>query len=94
VAKLLASIKDPKTEAKESMGGQDAYRIGFTPAPGALDALIPGVGDKATGKLWLGVDSKRLVKGEFTVPASGSDKGGTITITLFDYDSPVTISAP
>jgi len=94
VAKLLAGIKDPKTEAKESVGGQDAYRIGFTPAPGALDALIPGIGDKATGKLWLGVDSKRLLKGEFTVPASGSNKGGKVIITFSGYDSPVTIKAP
>jgi lipoprotein LprG len=94
VAKLLAGIKDPRTEAKESVGGQDAYRVAFTPAPGALDALVPGIGDHATGKLWLAVESKRVLKGEFTVPASGSDKGGTITITFSSYDAPVTISAP
>jgi lipoprotein LprG len=47
-----------------------------------------------TGKLWLAADSKRLLKGQFTVPANGSDKGGTVTITFTDYDAPVTISAP
>ena len=94
VAKVLAGIKDPHTEAKESVGGQDAYRVAFTPAAGSLDSLIPGAGDHATGKLWLAVESKRVLKGEFTVPASGSDKGGTVTITFSDYDAPVTVSAP
>jgi|SRR6266536_1832896 lipoprotein LprG len=94
VAKLLTAVKSAKTEAKESVGGQDAYRVAVTPAPGSLDALIPGVGDQATGKLWIAADSKRLLKGVFTVPPSGSDKGGTITITFTDYDAPVTISAP
>jgi lipoprotein LprG len=94
VAKLLAALKDAKTEAKEPVGGQDAYRVAVTPAPGTLDALIPGAPDHVTGKLWIAADSKRLLKAEFTVPASGSDKGGTITLTLTDYDAPVTISAP
>ncbi len=94
LAKLLSVVKSAKTEAKESVGGQDAYRVAVTPAPGSLDALIPGVGDNATGKLWVAADSKRLLKGEFTVPPSGSDKGGTITVTLTDYDAPVTVSAP
>jgi lipoprotein LprG len=94
VSKLLGTIKDAKTEAKESVDGKDAYRVAITPTPGSLDALIPGVGDKVTGKLWLAADSKRVLKGVFTVPANGSDKGGTITITFTDYDAPVTISAP
>lgn len=94
VAKLLAALKDARTEAKEPVGGQDAYRIAVTPAPGALDVLIPGVPEHTTGKLWIAADSKRLLKGEFTVPASGSDKGGTITITFTDFDAPVSITAP
>jgi lipoprotein LprG len=94
VGKLLTVLKDAHTEAKESVDGQDAYRVAVTPTPGSLDTLIPGVGDKVTGKLWIAADSKRLVKGEFTVPANGSDKGGTITLTFSDYDAPVSVSAP
>lgn len=94
VSKLLGAIQNPKTEAKEQVGGQDTYRVAVTPAPGSLDSLVPGVGDKVTGKLWLAADTKRVVKGEFTIPPSDSDKGGTITITFSDYDAPVSISAP
>jgi lipoprotein LprG len=94
VSKLLTVIKDAHTEAKESVNGQDAYRIAVKPAPGSLDTLIPGIGDNVTGKLWIAADSKRVVKAEFTVPANGSDKGGTITLTFSDYDAPVSISAP
>jgi lipoprotein LprG len=94
VSKLLTVLKDAHTEAKESVAGQDAYRVAVTPTPGSLDALIPGVGDKVTGKLWIAADSKRLVKAVFTVPATGSDKGGVITLTFSDYDAPVSISAP
>jgi lipoprotein LprG len=94
VSKLLAAIKDAHTEAKESVGGQDAYRVAVTPAPGTLQALIPGASDQLTGKLWLAVDTKRLLKGEFTVPATGSTTSGAITITFSDFNAPVTISAP
>jgi lipoprotein LprG len=94
VAKLLGSVSNARTEAKEQVGGKDAYRVAVTPAPGTLGALVPGIGDNATGKIWLAADSKRPLKGEFTVPGSASDKGGTVTITFTDYDAPVTISAP
>jgi lipoprotein LprG len=95
VAKLLgASVAGARTEAREQAGGQDAYRVAVSAKRESLEGLIPGVGDGVTGKLWLAVDSKRLLKGVFTLPASGSDKGSTVTITFTDYDKPVTISAP
>jgi lipoprotein LprG len=94
VAKLLGSASGARTEAKEQVSGKDAYRIAVTPAPGSLGTLVPGVGDNVTGKIWLAADSKRPLKGEFTVPGSASGKGGMITITFTDYDAPVTISAP
>ncbi len=94
VAKLLGSVSGARTEAKEQVGGKDAYRVAVTTAPGTLNALVPGVGDNVTGKIWLAADSKRPLKGEFTVPGGASGKGGKITIAFTDYDAPVTISAP
>jgi lipoprotein LprG len=94
MAKLLGSVSNARTEAKEQVGGKDAYRVAVTPAPGSMNALVPGLPDNVTGKIWLAADAKRPVKGEFTVPGSASDKGGTVTITFTDYDAPVTISAP
>ncbi len=94
VAKILGAIKDARTEAKEAVGGKDAYRVAVTLAPGALTTLVPGVDQQVAGKLWLAADSKRLLKGEFAVPVSGSDKTGTVTLTFSDYDAPVTIGAP
>ena len=59
-SQLLGALKDARTEAEDPVGGQDAYRVAVTAAPGALDVLLPGVGDHVTGKLWLAADSKRL----------------------------------
>jgi lipoprotein LprG len=95
VPKLLTvAAATAKTEARESVSGQDAYRVAVTPPAAGLSVLIPGVAEGVTGKIWIAADTKRVVKGAFTVPASGSDKGGTLTITLSNYDAPVTISAP
>jgi lipoprotein LprG len=93
-AKLLRTAKNPKVLAKESIGGKDAYKIEFEPDATALQAVIPSKATGITALVWLDADSKKIVKGEFKVPASGSSKGGTINVTFSNYDVPVTISAP
>ncbi|MEV4413927.1 LppX_LprAFG lipoprotein [Catellatospora sp. NPDC049609] len=94
VAKLLGTIKSATTQAKETVDGRETYKIQVEPDPTALAALVPGVGTGVTGFLWLDATNKQLVKGEFTVPAKGSDPAGTVTVTFSKYNEPVTISAP
>lgn len=94
VAKLLTSVKSATTQAKETVDGKETYKIQVEPDPVALAALIPGVGAGVTGHVWLDATTKQLVKGEFTIPAKGSDPAGTVTVTFTKYNDPVTISAP
>jgi lipoprotein LprG len=94
VAKVLGAIKDGRTEAKEKVGGTDAFRVAVTLPAGTVTTLVPGLDQQVTGHLWLAADTKRLLKAEFGVPASGSGKAGTVTLAFTDYDAPVTISAP
>jgi hypothetical protein len=60
--------------------------------PASISSLIPGAGAGTTGTIWIDQTSHRLAKGVFKIPSSG--KTATVTITLDNYDAPVTISAP
>lgn len=93
IVKVLATAGNPKTEAREPINGQDAYRVALTPDPAAVETLIPGAGAGTTGKLWIDVTTHRVVKGVFVIPGTGGS-GATVTITLDNYDAPATISAP
>jgi lipoprotein LprG len=92
--KLMATARAARTEAREQVDGHDAYRIGFTPSDAVMSVLIPGIGAGSAAKVWLAVDSKRLLQAAFTLPATSSAKGGQATIRFTDYDAPVTINAP
>lgn len=94
VAKLLSSVKNATTVGKETVDGKETYKVQVEPDPVALAALIPGVGTGVTGHVWLDAATKQLVKGEFVIPAKGSDPAGTVTVTFTNYNAPVTISAP
>ncbi|MBB5872367.1 lipoprotein LprG [Allocatelliglobosispora scoriae] len=94
VAKLLSAAKNPKVLAVEKVEGADAYKISLETDPTALAAIIPGAPAGVTANLWLDAATKKLVKGEFTIPASGSDPAGKVLATFTKYDAPVTISAP
>jgi lipoprotein LprG len=90
----MKTAKNPTTEAIESVNGHDAYRVAVTPDPAAITSLVPGSGAGTTGKVWIDTTTHRLSKGVFTVPGSGSNKGATVTITLTNYNAPVTVNAP
>jgi lipoprotein LprG len=94
MVKLMSTARGAKTEAKEQVDGTDAYRIGFTPSDDVMSVLIPGIGSGSAAKVWVAVDSKRLLKATFTLPPTSTDKGGTATIRFTEYDAPVTINAP
>lgn len=93
-AKLLRTAKSPKTLAKEQVNGKDAYKVSFEPDTVALSALIPTTATGVTGLVWLDVETKKISKAEFTIPASGSNPQGIVTVTFTNYDAAVSISAP
>ena len=95
VVKLLKTAQSPKVEGIDKVNGHDAYRVSLTPDPGAITALVPGSGAGTTGTIWIDTSTHRVSKGVFKVPGSGSSKGGaTVTITLTNYNAPVTVNAP
>jgi len=93
IPKLLSTATNPKTVGATTIDGKTAYQVSLTPNPDAVKSLIPGAGDGTTGSIWIDKASGHVVKAVFTVPNSGG-KPVTATITLDNYDAPVTISAP
>jgi lipoprotein LprG len=93
ISKLLSGATDPKTVGSESINGHNAYKVALKLDPAAIESLIPGAGAGTTGTVWIDATSHRVDKGVFTLPTTGG-KSATVTITLTDYDAPVTISAP
>jgi lipoprotein LprG len=94
VANVLATAKDAKTEAQESVDGHDTYRVAASFDSAALVAVVPGAGVGVTGKLWLDTQDKRLRKAVFTVPGGSGGAPATVTVTITDFDAAVNISAP
>lgn len=94
IAKVLGSATGAKTEASESVDGKAAWRVAATTNAADLASVIPGVTGGVPGTLWVGSTDKRLLKATFTLPALGTAKGGSATVTFTEYDAPATISAP
>jgi lipoprotein LprG len=92
ISKILGAAKNPQTVAAESIDGKTAYKVTIDVDTASVSSLIPGAGAGTTGTIWIDKTSHRLVKGAFAVPSGG--KTATVTITLNDYDAPVSISAP
>jgi lipoprotein LprG len=94
IAKVLSTASDGRTEAKEKVGTVETYRVAAKLDPAALSAVVPGVGDGVTGKLWIAADNKRLTKATFVVPATDGNDPVNVTVTFSDFDASVNISAP
>ena len=93
VSALLTKAVAPKTEAKEAVNGQDAYRVKATLPKGAAAALIPGLTQDVPGLAWISTKDHRLLRVKATVPgASGST--GSVTVTLSDFNGKFTIAPP
>ncbi|HEY9522766.1 MAG TPA: LppX_LprAFG lipoprotein [Thermopolyspora sp.] len=92
VAKLLASASDARTESAEKIGGADAYRVAATLSQQVLAPLLPGVAQGVNGELWIDKAGGRLLKAD--LPLGVGDAKGTVTVTLTDYDVPITIKPP
>ncbi|MER6947715.1 LppX_LprAFG lipoprotein [Nonomuraea sp. NPDC000554] len=84
LAHLLASATDPRVEAEED----GAYRVATTFSGQVLGTLVPGVTQGVNATVWVDTASSRLTK--VSLPL----QDGTVTVTLRDYDVPVTVTPP
>jgi lipoprotein LprG len=94
IAKVLGTATGGKTEAAETVDGQEAYRVAADNSSQTLVNVVPGVTGSVPGKFWVAKDGKKLLKAAFTLPAVGEAKGGTVTITFKEFDAPVTVTPP
>ncbi|MFD1937643.1 MULTISPECIES: LppX_LprAFG lipoprotein [Nonomuraea] len=84
ISALLGGLGQPTTEAVD--GG--AYRVAATFPGKTMGALIPGVTADINGKLWIDTASSRLTRIDLPLD------GGSVTVTLSDYDARFTITPP
>ncbi|RFU36444.1 LppX_LprAFG lipoprotein [Actinomadura logoneensis] len=89
VAKMLASLKDPKAQAEENVAGKDCYRVGGTLPQASIGKIVPGIDGDVAGQLWIDKASHRLVRVKGNLA-----KGAAATIDFTEYDRPYKISAP
>ena len=90
IVAVLASGREPSTEAREQVDGVDSYRLRVNFPAQPLNTLVPGPPQDKTGQVWVAVQGSRLVQAQF--PATDSE--GTITVRFSEYDVPVEITAP
>lgn len=90
IPKVLAGVRNAKTEAAEDVNGTPTYRVTGTVPKDALTGLLPGVSADADAAFWLRQDG-----GHLPVKASlGYPGGAVVNVTLSDVDKPVTVTAP
>ncbi|GAA1803466.1 hypothetical protein GCM10009682_26640 [Luedemannella flava] len=92
VANVLATATNGATQGKETVDGKETYKVSATFADAAMGQLLPGIGTGITGQVWLDTVDSTLRKASFVVP--GADKPATVTLTVDQINSGVTISAP
>jgi lipoprotein LprG len=88
VPELLSAAQDARSEAAEKVGDADAYRVAVTLPQQSLAKLVPGVQQGVNGTVWIDKATSRLLK--IDLPLTG----GSVIVTLDDYDAPVTITPP
>ena len=88
VPDLLSTAQDVHPQAEEKAGDAAAYRVSATLSQQVLARLVPGVQQAVTGTIWIDKATSRLLK--LDLPLTG----GSVAVTLGDYDAPVSIAPP
>jgi lipoprotein LprG len=90
ISKVLSSMQNPKTEAKEDVSGTPTYKVSGKIAKDVLAGLLPGLQSDADLTFWLREGGKHLpVKASAKLPG-----GASVDVTLSDVDKPVTVTPP
>jgi lipoprotein LprG len=94
VVPLLSTATNATTDGTQSVDGHTCDHVHATLAGAIVKNLVPGVSQNLPAWLWIDHSSHRLIKTVVTVPAKGSNKGGTVTITFSNFNTPFTITPP
>ncbi|HZZ48961.1 MAG TPA: LppX_LprAFG lipoprotein [Pseudonocardia sp.] len=96
VPALLRTAQNGVTEAEEDVNGTPAYRVRATLNPDFVSSLVPGLTGANSGLVWVDKASSRVVKAQLDVPPDGKPGSPTVpvTVTLSDFDAPVSIQPP
>jgi lipoprotein LprG len=94
VAKLMETSTNARTTGQERIVGVDCWRIDVNIDRRTANTLVPGVPDGLTGTVWVDKATKHMIRAVVNAPASGASPASTITLTLTNFNAPVTVSAP
>ncbi|MGW5054274.1 LppX_LprAFG lipoprotein [Actinokineospora sp. NPDC004072] len=92
VPHVLANLKDARTEAREDVGGESAFKVTGTATQQDVSGLVPGVDGDVRVTVWVDEESKRPVKASVGLPGEGEP--ASVDLTLSDVDVPVTVTPP
>lgn len=91
---LLRTATNGNTEAREDVNGVPTYRVRAGLDPALVGSVLPGLTGTSGGTVWLDAANNRLVKAQLDVPTSAGGPTAPVTITLSDFDAPVTVAPP
>lgn len=95
LVKLLTTAKDAGTKGRDTVAGQDCYKVHATLDRASVSGLVPGITADTPADIWITTTGHRVPKAVLTIPPqSGNGKPGTATITFADFNTPFAISAP
>ena len=94
VAALLRTATNATTEAREDVNGTPAYRVKATFDPNLVAGIVPGLTGATTGTIWLDQESSRVLKAQIDVPNPAGGGPVPVTVTLSDFNAPVTVTPP
>lgn len=90
VAKVLASVRNAKTEGTEDIDGVSTYRVKGRVAQDVVSKLVPGISSDVDITFWVRQDGgHQPVKATVQVTSDA-----TVDVTLSDIDKQVEITAP
>lgn len=90
VAKVLASVRNAKTEGTEDIDGVSTYRVKGRVAQDVVTKLVPGISSDVDITFWVRQDGgHQPVKATVQVTSDA-----TVDVTLSDIDKQVEITAP
>lgn len=94
-AKVLTSITDAKTEAREKVDGTPAYKITGRADKNAVGNIVPGVESEVDITVWLDEDGMHLpMRALVTFPKPDGADAPTVDVVVSDLDKPVTVTPP
>lgn len=91
----LRSMTGLKTQAREPVGGVDAYRIRGRLDPSKLEGLsLLASGSEQTATIWISRESSYLLKARLPFKVPGENQPTVVTVSFTDFNKPVDIQPP